>query len=251
VNLEPATDATIYEELFLNANGSGQYLHSGTTGLDDQRRALVGFDVAESIPAGSTITDAALTLFVSRAPKNGVESSIFLHRLEVDWGEGPSVPGGVEGKGIPAEEGDSTWTLRLFSLAGSVFWTAAGGDGDYNPAASATTTVPDTEVKEEDEGFPGFSVMWSSSMMADDVQRWLDDPSSDFGWIVIGSTTARSVKRFNTRENIIEESRPRLSVTYVPEPEAGWSGLAAFTTLVALRAGRRSTGVFRRPTRAS
>ena len=58
VTLSPAKDNTIYSEGELS-NGAGTSLFAGTTGdLDNGalRRALLAFDVAGSIPAGSART---------------------------------------------------------------------------------------------------------------------------------------------------------------------------------------------------
>ena len=43
---------------------------------------------------------------------------------------------------------------------------------------------------------------WSSGQMAADVQSWLDTPSQNYGWTVIGNETQiQTTKRFGTREN--------------------------------------------------
>jgi len=229
VKLSPTRDATIYEPF--NSNGGGQYLFSGTSLSMLKRRTLITFGVAQSIPEGSTITSVALTLFVSRAQL--VASMVSLHPLFVNWGEGPSVATFAEGNGTTTVTGDSSWEHRIFLPFLPFSWTNPGADGDY-AAASASLAVPAQLVNEI--GFPGFFQTWSSSAMADDVQLWLDDPSANFGWIVIGSNTVQSAKRFNSRENIDTGSRPSLLVTYeVPEPEASWAGFAALAALAVLR----------------
>jgi hypothetical protein len=56
---------------------------------------------------------------------------------------------------------------------------------------------------------------WSSSTLVDDVQSMLDNPSSNYGWMVIGEEgTSQSVKRFDTRENPIAANRPILIIDY-------------------------------------
>ena len=42
-----------------------------------------------------------------------------------------------------------------------------------------------------------------------DIQAWLDDPSTNFGWLVKGSEAVdRTVKRFDSRENETAGNRP-------------------------------------------
>ena len=49
------------------ANGAGDYFFAGETAVGSKRRALLRFDVASAIPAGSTIVSAALVLSLSVA----------------------------------------------------------------------------------------------------------------------------------------------------------------------------------------
>ncbi|MGH7754539.1 MAG: hypothetical protein ACREN5_17170, partial [Gemmatimonadales bacterium] len=66
VNIAASKDNTLYSEDGNFSNGAGQHLFAGRTGGTNTRRALIAFDVARSIPAGSTITAAKLTLSMSR-----------------------------------------------------------------------------------------------------------------------------------------------------------------------------------------
>lgn len=61
------------------------------------------------------------------------------------------------------------------------------------------------------------SYTWgSTAQMISDVQSWLDQPSSNFGWVIVGNETAsRTAKRFDTRENTLPGSRPLLIVTFM------------------------------------
>ena len=50
--------------------------------------------------------------------------------------------------------------------------------------------------------------------MVADVQSWLDNPASNFGWLVLGDETAiATAKRFDTRESA---SPPVLTIEYTP-----------------------------------
>ena len=62
---------------------------------------------------------------------------------------------------------------------------------------------------------------WSSPGMVGDVQAWLDDPASNFGWVFLGNEaeTNRTSKRFDSREHGTPANRPQLEVQFtLPEP---------------------------------
>ena len=181
------------------------------------RRALMAFDFS-SIPADATITSATLSLTVGQT--HGVAQSMSLFRVTQDWGEGTS---SGSGSGAAATTGDATWVHRFFN---SSTWNSPGGDFVGTP--SATTAV---------SGFTGQS--WSSAQMASDIQAWRANPSTNFGWVLIGNeTTPLTAYEFSSRESA--GSGPSLSVTYdaaVPEP--GMIALAVLAAPVLARRGRR------------
>ena len=58
--------------------------------------------------------------------------------------------------------------------------------------------------------------------MIADVQMWLDDPGSDYGWLLLGDeSTTRTTKRFDTRENSVPSNRPVLTVEFEPPSTIG------------------------------
>jgi len=75
--------------------------------------------------------------------------------------------------------------------------------------------------------------------MASDIQAWRANPSTNFGWVLIGNeTTPLTAYEFSSRESA--GSGPSLSVTYdaaVPEP--GMIALAVLAAPVLARRGRR------------
>lgn len=166
-------------------NGAGQWVFSGQTGGSLVRRGLYAFDVAGQVPAGVTITGASLTLNMSRSLAGDID--IGLHQVLTDWQEGVGQGSGNEGAGISAVSGDVTWTD---SILGSQLWDEAGGD--FTSDASATAVVGEIG-----------SYTWSStSALVADVQSWLDNPDSNFGWLVLGDETGnRATKRFDSRKN--------------------------------------------------
>ena len=202
VVLDPERDATIYEEGNGNvANGSGSYLITGRTESQNgsaERRALLAFPISDAVPQGSIIASVSLELTMSRTISGA--QSVSLHRLLEDWSEGPSDPPGQEGGGTQAAAGDVTWLHREFS---GTLWTTSGAS--FAQSASATIQVAD-------EGSYSYS---STPELVADVQGWLDDPSSNFGWVlVVDSPPSGSAKRFNSRENSTASSRPSLTIEY-------------------------------------
>ncbi len=200
VSLHPVKDNTLYQydpaEGDLS-NARGFHFFAGETALGELRRGVLAFDVAGNVPTGSIITSVSLTLNMSRTP-GSTPRTIELHALLADWGEGTSQASGEEGQGAPATPNDATWRHRFYD---TVVWSAPGGD--FSPSASASQPVGDV----------GFYT-WSSPQMAADVQLWLDNPGTNFGWLVLGDESEiATTKRFDTRES---NNPPVLTIEYIP-----------------------------------
>ena len=200
-DIPPFKDNTMYEESGDVSNGKGEYLFVGKTlglsGAPWNRRALLAFAIADSLPAGAVVDSVRLVLHASKVNDTTARTTT-LHRVTADWGEGVSDAGAPGGLGTAAEPNDATWVHRFYN---TTMWTTAGGD--YDASTSAQTGVA---------GFNAFYV-WSSAQMASDVQGWLDTPASNFGWVVIGDeSTAQTAKRFDSRENLNVGNRPVLRV---------------------------------------
>ncbi|MHC4413948.1 MAG: multicopper oxidase domain-containing protein [Planctomycetota bacterium] len=209
VVFDASKDNTLYEDADGDlSNGIGEHLFAGRTLQgpgDDKRRGLVAFDLAGSIPAGSTVNSVTLTLRMSRSNQAGNEN-VSVHRVLSDWGEGASDAGGQEGSGAAAEPGDATWIHTFWDTQ---LWSSAGGD--FVGGASATTNV----------GGNG-SYGWTSAQMVADVQAWVDDPGSNYGWIVVGNeSTAPTAKRFDSQQNSQQSRRPKLTVDFTPPADTG------------------------------
>jgi hypothetical protein len=201
VVLNPAKDNTLYQTTDGSlSDGSGDYLFAGRvggTGGGSIRRALLKFDVA-AIPASATITSVKLTLNMSKTSAGA--QTVSLQKVAADWGEGTSNASNSEGSGALSSTGDATWIHRFYS---STTWTKAGGD--FASAASASASVDNVG-----------SYSWgSTTQMVADVQGWLANPSSNFGWILLGNeATTSTTKRFDSRDNGTVANRPKLTVTY-------------------------------------
>ena len=208
VNIMPSKDNTLYEYDPAegdHSNGAGFHFFAGENGMGELRRGVLAFDVAGTIPPGSTIIAVTLSMNMSMTQAGAV--TVELHKLLADWGEGTSHAPMGEGDGAPATPNDATWRHRFFD---TVFWTTQGGD--FSATVSASQSV-DTSGH----------YTWSSAQMVADVQSWLDNPASNFGWLVLGDETAiATAKRFDTRESAsppiltIEFTGPRMA----PSPRA-------------------------------
>jgi hypothetical protein len=203
IDINPIKDNTLYEYVPADgdrSNALGNHFFAGETGpTAELRRGVLAFDIAGSIPAGSTITGVSLSMNMSRTPLD-TNRTVELHVLLADWGEGTSIAPGEEGDGAPATTNDATWRHRFFD---TIFWTTQGGD--FSGTVSASQSV----------GAIG-EYVWSSAQMVADVQSWLDNPTNNFGWLVLGDESdVATAKRFDTREST---SPPVLSIEYTPAP---------------------------------
>jgi hypothetical protein len=198
ININPIKDNTLYE--FDPAEGDvsnalGNHFFAGETAMGELRRGVLAFDIAGNIPAGSTILGVTLSLNMSRTASD-TPRNVELRKLLTDWGEGTSVAPGEEGDGAPATTNDATWRHRFFD---TIFWTTQGGD--FSGTVSASQSVGAVGV-----------YTWSSLQMVADVQSWLDNPTTNFGWLVLGDESEiGTAKRFDTRESA---SPPVLTIQY-------------------------------------
>lgn len=205
VVLEAVKDTTIFDDNENFSNGAGQYIFAGQNMGIANRRALIKFNVAGSIPAGSTINSASLQMYMSRTRAGN--QTVRLHVLLSDWGESTSDAGGNEGGGSLAEDGDATWRYRYYDTITPPLgpeWTTMGGD--FVATASGSATV----------GASNGNYTWTTSLgMVAAVQGWLDNSSTNYGWIVIGNeSTTGTAKRFNSRHSTNASQRPRLTINY-------------------------------------
>ncbi|HYC61339.1 MAG TPA: DNRLRE domain-containing protein [Thermoanaerobaculia bacterium] len=195
IELAPSKDNMLVEDgEGSSSNGRGR-IFSGATRIAGLRRALLAFDVAAQIPPGSRITRASLTMTVSRAVTGN--EPMALHRMTADWGEGTSNT--TAGTGALATPGDATW---LHAFYPDRRWTTEGGD--FDAAVDATANVG---------SFGPFTFDPSASMIAR-IQAWLDQPATNFGWMLLGNEDGFSSARgFDSRESAAER-RPKLTVEF-------------------------------------
>jgi hypothetical protein len=206
VTITASQDNTIYSANFDGpgsavSNGAGENLFVGQVREGWFRRTLIAFKDLSDIPEGATIESVQLHIhvnklnFISHTPMN-----LNLHRLTSDWGEGASNPPGPQGQGWDAEPGDATWTHSFFS---ETTWNSPGGDF----ASTASAQIMDAAAVD-------INSFGSTVAMVSDVQGWLDDPGSNFGWILIGEESGWNARRLSSRERAVDFTRPRLEIEY-------------------------------------
>ena len=200
---EPVADTVIYFDgeggtrTSGDSNARGENLSVGQDASGTVRRSLLRFDLSSILP-GSVVHSAELRLFETRSRAN---YDVSLHRVLAGWGEGGSNGGSAGGYGT-ASAGDATWLRSVFP---DTAWSAAGGD--FVQEHSATTLV----------GFAPATYSWSSGAMASDIQSWVDTPSGNHGWILIGQETInQNAKLFGSRESA---AMPILTLQVSPVPE--------------------------------
>jgi hypothetical protein len=204
VTLSASKDNTLFgDPSGTSSNGSGNGVFAGRTGTAGGglvQRGVVAFNLAGSIPPGSTITSAALKLFLIKSHTSS--QTITVHKLLADWGEGASDSGG--GQGAPAQPGDATWLYRFYP--GSP-WNNQGGDFVAQPSASLSV------------GSTYTTYTWQSAALAADVQSWINNPASNFGWLLKGNEAVlQTAKKFASREYALFSPPPLLTIQFTPPP---------------------------------
>ena len=200
VVLDAIADNTIFEDSSLS-NGKGNFIFAGNINHATERirRGLIKFDIASSLPAGAQVTSVTLSLHLFKIPPSNPNVDISLHRTLNDWGEGESNSGGG-GRGYPAQPGDTTWIYKKYDTER---WDKEGGD--FSSDASATITVGDERK----------AYSWSSKGMVADVKAWLANPSSNFGWFLLGIETSQQTARgFGSQYYPNTTERPKLTIEF-------------------------------------
>jgi len=189
-------DNTIYSESD-SSNGEGDFLFTGFTNVGNERRALLKFEIAETVDTAAVMS-ARLQLYMSKTISGEIEFT--LHRLVSPWGESSSDARFEEGGGATPMAGDATWQYAFYDTAS---WTNAGGD--FDSIASATAAI----------GEAGTYVI----TVTEDVKLWISRPELNNGWILLSEDEGLSAKRFNSGENI--ENPPVLQILIQSDPADG------------------------------
>jgi endonuclease/exonuclease/phosphatase family metal-dependent hydrolase len=151
-----------------------------STDVNAGRRALLKFDTSSTLPAGTTINSAKLTVFV-RGGAGTTTRTIAVYEVAK-----------------PFQESQATWKIRKTGYS----WTTAGGD---LATKIATISVPATA------GTP-LTVDVTSL-----VQKQVKDASSRYTRLALvdaGTADSTSFREFHSSESTDPAKRPKLVVSY-------------------------------------
>lgn len=245
VTLGAGKVATIFENQPNNSIGRGPAVFVGGDSAGSPRRGLIDFNIAANIPAGATITNVQLTLYLAQVAGSANGSgdttprTIELHRITNNWAHGPTGLGvkiisGTD-QGFPAIPPSPTWDERRFQQ--NQPWTTPGGD--FTPVVSASTVVGQAVNS---------AYTWGSTpTLVADVQSMLDTPSADNGWLLQNTDEYgfQTYRVFYTKDWSDTSMRPQLQVAYdpapVPLPPAAWlfgSGIVGLARVARRKAVR-------------
>jgi hypothetical protein len=210
ITLVPDADTSLFANFPDNNLGASISLVAGGNGAGLPGRALLHFDVAGQAPSNALIQSVALTVNVVMAPGGGGVNSMFdLHRLLVGWVEGT----GAGNTGSPANDGEPTWNDRVYP---SVAWATPGGaiSNDFSATVSSTMLI---------NGLGAYTFATTPSFVAD-VQQWLLNPATNFGWILISESESApfTARRFGAREDPINTSVLQIQYVLPTAPEFQW-----------------------------
>lgn len=201
IQLRPSADTTLFQHNADNNLGAVDSLAVGGIATGPLARALVKFDVAASLSAQVTVTSVRFAFEVVKVPTSGGRPSDFrLHRLMQPWTEGMKAGGPL---GMAATEGESTWNYRAHP---TFRWSQPGGAAPVDFAATPSAAARIT-------GVGRYEIVSAQDLVAD-VQAWLTNPASNFGWILIsqGERTPETARRIGARE--AGERAPVLLIDY-------------------------------------
>lgn len=155
---------------------------------DPARVALLRFDIS-SIAPGATVTAAELA--ITTAADALEEGTVQLYEVTESWAEGDAV----------ATAAPANWTQRTSNND----WTTAGaGSGSRAPAAMSEV-APSTAA-----------TRYPIALPIELVQRWVADPTSNLGLVLVPVNAATHGVDFESSESAATASRPALSITFIP-----------------------------------
>lgn len=203
--LSAVADTCLIEIAPDNNMGGQTYFNSGSNMQGLRNRGLLRFDLSV-IPPGSVIKSATMTIWCVGVPTDGPAASIFdLHRMLKPWGEGSELAFIGAGRGSSATTNEATWNDR-FAYADAP-WATPGGEPevDYATNSSAETFISDES-----------SYDFRFGTIAQDVQYWLDNPQSNFGWMLMTRDESQisSARRFGSHED--PDNTPTLDISFIP-----------------------------------
>jgi hypothetical protein len=174
----PAADTTITEQYPGTPQGGNATITAGTHGAGvgyASSRALLQFNLNGSIPSNAVVTATTLNMKVIKTgPGIPPATTMDLRKMLRTWGES-----------------SATWSNCLPSTPWST--NGAAAPVDFSSAVSQTISV---------SGAGSYSYASNPNLVAD-VQSWVSNPGSNFGWIIISESqgTPSTLCLFGSRED--------------------------------------------------
>jgi hypothetical protein len=184
------TDASLQQSTRTTNAGSGAVLRVDMdypNGTGTATNALLRFDLG-SIPKGSVVQSVKLTMNVTN-PTGGAGYSIYALRRAWD-------------------EGSVTWQRASASTG----WASAGARGASDRASTALGTLLPPAA--------GAHTVTLGAAAIAEVQKWIDDPGSNFGFAIDGTSNMDGLE-LDSSEAAVASRRPRLDVTYAAPAPSG------------------------------
>jgi hypothetical protein len=203
-----AFDTSLLEVAPSNNNGGQEFVIAGAIQNPPisplRARALFQFDLT-TLPTNTRIQTVVLELAVTKDPGDGLANAAAgLHRMLRPWGEGNKVGVAHPGQGEAATAGEATWSHSFYPTNA---WTSPGAEEGVDFVSSESSSQ---DVYSEGSlcRFP------STPALVADVQSWVNDPQSNFGWILIsyGEGTQFTARHFGSRED--PAAHPNLEIQY-------------------------------------
>jgi endonuclease/exonuclease/phosphatase family metal-dependent hydrolase len=164
-----------------NFNSSDALGTSANASYDEVRHALLKFDTQNTMPAGSQIVSATLTLTLKSAGTDAART-VSLYPVTSSF-----------------EQQEATWKTRRAGYA----WITAGGDFGARAATQAVSNVPGTKVSINVSALVQAAVSGSSS------SRY-----TRIGLADNGGSSAGSLRQFYSSKAVNPSVRPVLTVVY-------------------------------------
>lgn len=144
--------------------------------------ALLRWDI-QSIATGNIVQSATITLNVTGASVNTYQ----IYEVDQNW-----------------SETGATW--NKYSSTGN--WQTAGAQGALDVGATVLGTLKATAKGK-------ITITLNADGIAV-VQKWIDNPGSNFGLVIKNYAAGNDVLTFDSRQASTAANRPKLTITYVP-----------------------------------
>jgi hypothetical protein len=199
-NLTAVADTGLWSAAPGNNLGRNTFVPIGTSRTaNNTGRGLIRFDLS-AIPPNATINSATLTMVVTMDYAGS--STVSVQRMLKSWVEGTGsgfVSGMSQSFGRPALSGEPTWNRRA---SPSTLWGASGGLAGTDFVTAPTATAGPASSK----------LTFSSAGLAADVQLFVSNAATNFGWLFKQTVENGGARRISTREDTL--NAPKLLVNY-------------------------------------